>query len=98
MLFSGSFELAVLRMSRYYDLSQNCVLYAETMLPQDAFYTNETAEMRLVNFVFDFARSIAEMKLTETELALYSAVVLLSPGSHNLLSPLFCKYFFLCKH
>lgn len=78
--FTGSFELAILRMSRYYDLSQNCVLYADTMLPQDAFYTNETAEMRLVSFVFDFARSIAEMKLTETELALYSAVVLLSPG------------------
>ena len=84
LLKAGSFELAVLRMSRYYDLSQNCVLYAETMLPQDAFYTNETAEMRLVNFVFDFARSIAEMKLTETELALYSAVVLLSPDRAGL--------------
>lgn len=81
ILSTGSFELAILRMSRYYDLSQNCVLYAETMLPQEAFYTNETAEMRLVNLVFDFARSIAEMKLTETELALYSAVVLLSPGT-----------------
>ncbi|KAK3927851.1 putative nuclear hormone receptor HR3 [Frankliniella fusca] len=84
LLKAGSFELAILRMSRYYDLSQNCVLYAETMLPQDAFYTNETAEMRLVNFVFDFARSIAEMKLTETELALYSAVVLLSPDRPGL--------------
>lgn len=79
-IFSGSFELAVLRMSRYLDLQQNCVLYGDTMLPQDAFYTTDTAEMKLVSCVFELARSIAELKLTETELALYSAAVLLSPG------------------
>ena len=79
-IFSGSFELAVLRMSRYLDLQQNCVFYGDTMLPQDAFYTTDTAEMKLVSCVFELARSIAELKLTETELALYSAAVLLSPG------------------
>lgn len=78
--FIGSFELAVLRMSRYLDLQQNCVLYGDTMLPQDAFYTTDTAEMKLVSCVFELARSVAELKLTETELALYSAAVLLSPG------------------
>jgi nuclear receptor subfamily 1 group F protein 4 len=80
LALSGSFELAVLRMSRYFDLSQNCVLYADTMLPQDAFFTTETAEMKLVTCVFEFAKGVAELKLTETELALYSACVLLSAG------------------
>ncbi|XP_067003745.1 probable nuclear hormone receptor HR3 isoform X5 [Anabrus simplex] len=87
LLKAGSFELAVLRMSRYYDLSQNCVLYSDTLLPQDAFFTTETAEMKLVTCVFEFAKSIAELKLTETELALYSAYVLLSadrPGLKGL--------------
>nr|CAJ90622.1 HR3 isoform B1 [Blattella germanica] len=87
LLKAGSFELAVLRMSRYFDLSQNCVLYADTMLPQDAFYTTETAEMKLVTCVFEFAKGVAELKLTETELALYSACVLLSadrPGLKGL--------------
>ncbi|XP_072160900.1 probable nuclear hormone receptor HR3 [Bemisia tabaci] len=87
LLKAGSFELAVIRMSRYYDLSQNCVLYADTLLPQDAFYTQDTLEMKLVNLAFEVARSIAELKLTETELALYSAVVLLShdrPGLKGL--------------
>ncbi|EEB10626.1 hormone receptor hr3, putative [Pediculus humanus corporis] len=78
LLKAGSFELAVLRMSRYFDLSQNCVLYADTLLPQDAFFTTDTSEMKLVTSVFEFAKSVAELKLTETELALYSAVVLLS--------------------
>ncbi|XP_033609865.1 probable nuclear hormone receptor HR3 isoform X2 [Cryptotermes secundus] len=87
LLKAGSFELAVLRMSRYFDLSQNCVLYADTMLPQDAFFTTETAEMKLVTCVFEFAKGVAELKLTETELALYSACVLLSadrPGLKGL--------------
>ncbi|XP_031827347.1 nuclear hormone receptor 3 ROR-beta isoform X2 [Nomia melanderi] len=84
LLKAGSFELAVLRMSRYLDLQQNCVLYGDTMLPQDAFYTTDTAEMKLVSCVFEMARSIAELKLTETELALYSAAVLYSPDRPGL--------------
>lgn len=71
-------------MSRYLDLSQNCVLYGDTMLPQEAFFTSDTAEMKLVTCVFEMAKSIAELKLTETELALYSACVLLSPGKRIL--------------
>ncbi|XP_017769820.1 PREDICTED: probable nuclear hormone receptor HR3 isoform X2 [Nicrophorus vespilloides] len=84
LLKAGSFELAIIRMSRYLDLSQNCVLYGDTMLPQDAFFTSDTAEMKLVTCVFEVAKSVAELKLTETELALYSACVLLSPDRPGL--------------
>ncbi|XP_029678428.1 probable nuclear hormone receptor HR3 isoform X3 [Formica exsecta] len=84
LLKAGSFELAVLRMSRYLDLQQNCVLYGDTLLPQESFYTTDTAEMKLISCVFELARSIAELKLTETELALYSAAVLLSPDRPGL--------------
>ncbi|CAH1984708.1 unnamed protein product [Acanthoscelides obtectus] len=84
LLKAGSFELAIIRMSRYLDLSQSCVLYGDTMLPQDAFFTSDTAEMKLVACVFELAKSIAELKLTETELALYSACVLLSPDRPGL--------------
>nr|XP_024216207.1 probable nuclear hormone receptor HR3 isoform X6 [Halyomorpha halys] len=87
LLKAGSFELAILRMSRYFDLSSGCVLYGDTMLPQDAFYTADTAEIKLVNLAFEVARGVAELKLTETELALYSACVLLSadrPGLKGL--------------
>ncbi|XP_050446314.1 probable nuclear hormone receptor HR3 isoform X2 [Cataglyphis hispanica] len=84
LLKAGSFELAVLRMSRYLDLQQNYILYGDTLLLQEAFYTTDTAEMKLVSCVFELARSIAELKLTETELALYSAAVLLSPDRPGL--------------
>ncbi|XP_072750813.1 probable nuclear hormone receptor HR3 isoform X12 [Anoplolepis gracilipes] len=84
LLKAGSFELAVLRMSRYLDLPQDRVLYGDILLPQDSFYTTDTAEMKLVSCVFELAKSIAELKLTETELALYSAAVLLSPDRPGL--------------
>jgi nuclear receptor subfamily 1 group F protein 4 len=84
LLKSGSFELAIIRMSRCVDLSQNLVLYGDCLLPQDAFYTSDTAEMKLVTCVFEVAKSIAELKLTETELALYCACVLLSPDRPGL--------------
>ncbi|XP_066143112.1 probable nuclear hormone receptor HR3 isoform X8 [Euwallacea fornicatus] len=84
LLKAGSFELAIIRMSRYLDLSHNRVLYGDTMLPQDAFFTSDTAEMKLVSCVFEVSKGLAELKLTETELALYSACVLLSPDRPGL--------------
>lgn len=77
-------------MSRYLDLSQNYVLYGDTMLPQEAFYTSDTAESNLVTCVFEVAKNIAELKLTETELALYSAYILLQPGKQHEYSLVFC--------
>lgn len=84
LLKSGGFELSIIRMSRYYDLNTRTVLYGESLLPAEAFITSETTEMKLVNNAFDFARSIAEVKMNDTELALYSAYVLLSPDRPGL--------------
>ncbi|XP_065217042.1 probable nuclear hormone receptor HR3 isoform X5 [Planococcus citri] len=82
LLKSGSFELAVLRMSRY--LMHNNVLYENSWLPEEAFYTNDHLEKKLISSAFEVSRGIAELKLTEVELALYSAVVLLSPDRPGL--------------
>ena len=79
-LIAGSFELAVLRMSRYIDLTQNLVLYGDSLLPEEAFFTSDTLENKLVSLAFEVSRGVGELKLTEEQLALYSAVVLLSPG------------------
>lgn len=83
LLKTGSFELAIVRMSRLMDLSQNAVLYGDVMLPQEAFYTSDSVEMKLVAFIFETAKNIAELKLTETELALYQSLVLLWPGEYS---------------
>lgn len=42
--------------------------------------TADITESKLVNQSFDLAESIADMKLTESELALFSAYALISPG------------------
>lgn len=68
------------------DLSQNAVLYGEVMLPQEAFYASNSLEMKLVAGIFETAKSIAELKLTETELALYQSLVLLWPGKGKIFS------------
>lgn len=70
-------------MSRLMDLSQNVVLYGDVLLPQEAFYTSDCSEMKLVAYIFETAKSIAELKLTETELALYQSLVLLWPGNFD---------------
>lgn len=76
LLKSGGFELAMLWMSRYFDVSQNCVLYGDALLPMEAFLTPESIEIRLVGDVFEFAKTIAELKLTDCQFGLYAAVVL----------------------
>lgn len=84
LLKSGSFELSLIRMSRYYDLHTDCVLYGEILLPISAFISQDNPEIKLVGLIFDFAKSIAELKMTEAELALFSAFILLSPDRTGL--------------
>ncbi|XP_042902546.1 probable nuclear hormone receptor HR3 isoform X1 [Parasteatoda tepidariorum] len=84
LLKASSFEMSVLRMSRYVDTHSGYVMYGEVMMPSEAFTTADTSEMKLVNNTFEMAKSIAELKLTESELALYSASVLLQPDRPGL--------------
>lgn len=68
-------------MSRYFDLSQNAVLFYDCMLPMEAFMTTrDTTEMKLVSQIFDFAKSLAEWRLSDVALALFSAYILLQDG------------------
>jgi len=85
LLKRGAFELAVIRMSRYYDLSQNAVLFGDFMLPMEAFMTTrDTTEMKLVSQIFDFARALAEFRLSDEQLALYSGYILLQDDRQGL--------------
>jgi hypothetical protein len=53
------------------------------MLPMDAFMTTgDSAEMNLVNQIFDFVKILAEVQLSETALALFSAYILLQEGQY----------------
>jgi nuclear receptor subfamily 1 group F protein 4 len=81
LLKSASLELSCLRMSRYFDLNSGQVLFGEMLMPMEAMLTNDPVERKLVQTVFEFAKGIAEMKLTECELALFSAYALLTPGN-----------------
>lgn len=68
------------------------------MLPQEAFYTSDSFEMKLVACIFETAKSIAELKLTETELALYQSLVLLWPGNVFLNRSFYQHIFFPPKY
>ncbi|XP_055337487.1 probable nuclear hormone receptor HR3 isoform X2 [Paramacrobiotus metropolitanus] len=85
LLKSGGFEVAVLRVSRYYDPTANIVLYGDTFVPIEIFHHSaEGAEFQFVTKIFEFAKSIIDMNLTESELALFSAAVLMSPDRPGL--------------
>jgi nuclear receptor subfamily 1 group F protein 4 len=80
LLKAGAFELVMMRITRHFDAATNSVLFGETLLPPEAFLTPDTTEVKLVSSIFDVVRAMAELKVTDTMLALYSAFVLLSPG------------------
>ena len=42
--------------------------------------TRDTTEMKLVSQIFDFARALAEFRLSDEQLALYSGYILLQDG------------------
>ena len=53
-LVSGAFEVAILRMVRYYSLERKVVLFFDTVLPMEAFTnTGNSMEMKFVSQVRD---------------------------------------------
>ncbi|XP_038217864.1 probable nuclear hormone receptor HR3 isoform X2 [Zerene cesonia] len=84
LLKSGSFELAIVRLSRLIDINREQVLYGDVVLPiRECVHARDPRDMALVSGIFDVAKSIARLKLTETELALYQSLVLLWPERHG---------------
>ncbi|XP_011564611.1 probable nuclear hormone receptor HR3 isoform X3 [Plutella xylostella] len=84
LLKSGSFELAIVRMSRLIDVQRDQVLYGDVVLPiRECVRARHPSDMTLVMSIFEAAKSIARLKLTETELALYQSLVLLWPERHG---------------
>ncbi|XP_026483606.1 probable nuclear hormone receptor HR3 isoform X3 [Vanessa tameamea] len=84
LLKSGSFELAIVRLSRLIDVNRDQVLYGDVVLPiRECVHARDPRDMNLVSGIFDAAKTIARLKLTETELALYQSLVLLWPERHG---------------
>ncbi|XP_045467515.1 probable nuclear hormone receptor HR3 isoform X7 [Harmonia axyridis] len=84
LLKQGAFEVALCLLSRYIDLTNNSILIGDMMIPQDAFYSADTSEFKLVTSVFELTKSITELKLTDEELGLFAASVLISPERKGL--------------
>ena len=87
LLCTGGFEIALVWMCRQFDLETNCVRYNQCMLPIESFKGSEDVERTLVHSVFEFGRSIAELKLNDKEYGLLSAIVLLQAGQSKVTWP-----------
>ncbi|XP_022816977.1 probable nuclear hormone receptor HR3 isoform X6 [Spodoptera litura] len=84
LLKSGSFELAIVRLSRLIDVNRDQVLYGDVVLPiRECVHARDPRDVALVVGIFEAAKTIARLKLTETELALYQSLVLLWPERHG---------------
>lgn len=97
IMFTGAFELAIIRLSRYIDLQTNRILFDNLLLTPEAFFTDSTPEIKLIGCAYDLAKTIAELKLTDVELGLYSAAVLLSGGKHAIIHFLHYYYYYLAN-
>ena len=74
---SGSFELALLRMSRYYSVSRRSVLFGDILLPMEAFLTPaNTQEMVLVTQVTTLEMALVT-EVTTLEMVLVKQVTTL---------------------
>ncbi|KAL5020455.1 hypothetical protein ScPMuIL_003347 [Solemya velum] len=84
LLKAGSFELSLLRLCRVFDCSTNSVIFGNTFLPLDAFAAFNEEEQQLQEGIFEFVKQLMLLNLTENELALLSAIVLIRPDRPGL--------------
>uniref|UniRef100_A0A4W6CRM6 Uncharacterized protein n=1 Tax=Lates calcarifer TaxID=8187 RepID=A0A4W6CRM6_LATCA len=76
LLKAGSLEVVFVRMCRVFDSQNNTVYFDGKFAGPDVFKALGCDD--LITSVFDFAKSMCSLHLTEDELALFSAFVLLS--------------------
>ncbi|CAD5111861.1 DgyrCDS1127 [Dimorphilus gyrociliatus] len=76
LLKGGSFEIALLRLSRAYDVTSNSVIFGEAFVPLDCFESLTKREKDVMKKIFTFAKDIISLNLTESELAIVCALVL----------------------
>ncbi|XP_071345956.1 nuclear receptor ROR-alpha A-like isoform X2 [Trachinotus anak] len=76
LLKAGSLEVVFVRMCRVFDSQSNAVYFDGKFAGPDVFRALGCDD--LITSVFDFAKSMCSLHLTEDELALFSAFVLLS--------------------
>ncbi|KAM4744354.1 nuclear receptor ROR-alpha A-like [Anableps anableps] len=76
LLKAGSLEVIFVRMCRVFDSRNNAVYFDGKFASPDVFKSLGCDD--LIASVFDFAKSMCSLQLTEEEIALFSAFVLLS--------------------
>ncbi|XP_074661172.1 putative nuclear hormone receptor HR3 isoform X2 [Tubulanus polymorphus] len=79
LLKAGSFEIALLRLSRAYDIASDSAIFGTTFVPLSVFTGLDESEENFKQSIFELATELISYKLTDMELALLSAIVLLSP-------------------
>uniref|UniRef100_A0A7N6B8J0 RAR-related orphan receptor A, paralog b n=1 Tax=Anabas testudineus TaxID=64144 RepID=A0A7N6B8J0_ANATE len=76
LLKAGSLEVVFIRMCRVFDSHNNTIYFDRKFAGPDVFKALGCDD--LITSVFDFAKNMSSLHLTEEELALFSAFVLLS--------------------
>jgi len=84
LLKAGSFELALLRCTQAYDVSLDSVIFGDKFVPLKAFTSFNDEEKMLQNQIFDLVKTVQAANLTEAELALFSATLLVRPDRPGL--------------
>ncbi|XP_014672821.1 PREDICTED: probable nuclear hormone receptor HR3 [Priapulus caudatus] len=84
LLKAASFEITLIRTVQNYDSITNRVLYGDSFMPVELFYSDDPAEMDLINSVFIFVKELYVVQLTDMETALFAATILLSPTRDGL--------------
>lgn len=84
LLKAGSFELALLRCTQVYNSQNDSVVFGDKYVPLGALSAFNDEEKQLQNQIFDLVKTIQAIGLTEGEIALFSATLLVRPDRPGL--------------
>ncbi|XP_053289521.1 nuclear receptor ROR-gamma isoform X4 [Pleuronectes platessa] len=76
LLKTGSMEVVLVRMCRFFNTENNTVFFDGKFAGVEVFKSLASAD--LITAVFDFAHDMCALKLTEQQIALFSALVLIN--------------------
>lgn len=75
-------DVAIVRMTSLYDLASDSILFGGNYIPIAFFRSSDELETAFIHQLFMLLREVSSLNLTETEIALYAAMVLMWPRKY----------------
>lgn len=85
LLQAGTFEVLLIHLACLFDSTSNTMMFANGKFYKRATMVSSNSAAFLIDSMFDFAEHMNDLKLSDDEMALFSALAIIAAGKNKII-------------